>query len=474
LNVKQEAIIKSIENKECIHYSSCPLKLETSAYDKCHKVCGGHNCIHFSDCCPPPIIVKETTISVESGKTNQNYCNRCKNAINNKTGECTTCNKLKASQKEAQNKCKICSHILRKDNGCTHCEKHQDNEFKPVKKEKEARIKISAPSTKLDLNKTCRTCSSPPSLSKDGKFLMKYCTICASKIPMCRGEKCKLKVTWNTAQNKFYDLCMGCNPSNKSKEIRKVPKCSKCENDAFFDLRSNSYKSLCMQCYKGKDYIEKLNTSNIPGSAKPTYKSVLVQEAIVTKNPNPQGVTKQAPDIHVSYNKRPVVPMYIYTDKGYELNGMITMVKRNGHKLLITCKHQLYDNKVCYVTLNDKYVELAFTHFYEPDFAAMLCPSWFNISECAALEMVYPNVNERDYYLYTRKIPSLEPTSVWCSSVTFDNYEDPKYLLHKSDTFNGQCGSPYVTNNKVVAIHNMSDYVHNKGLIIPVQLFSDF
>jgi len=166
--------------------------------------------------------------------------------------------------------------------------------------------------------------------------------------------------------------------------------------------------------------------------------------------------------------------MYILDEHGkHVLNGMITMVKRSDKKILLTCTHQLINDKTCYVAQGEKMIELTFTHHYKPDMSAMIAPKSM-VPPGPLMGIGLANTNEIDYVLYSRNVATLEPVSVYCSSASFDSYDDPVFIHHKSDTYPGQCGSPYVSNNLVVALHNMSDNTYNKGLIIPAKVFTDF
>jgi len=165
--------------------------------------------------------------------------------------------------------------------------------------------------------------------------------------------------------------------------------------------------------------------------------------------------------------------MYIFLQGSYTLNGMMTVIKYEGKKILLTCTHQLQDDVSCFVAVGDKFTQINFTHHYKPDVSFMICPNFIKV-EGSLSEIGYPDPQETDYVLYTRKIPTLEPVSVWCSQATWDNYDTPAYLLHVSDTFSGQCGSPYMSNNKVVALHNSTDHNFNKGIVIPSKIRTDF
>jgi len=224
---------------------------------------------------------------------------------------------------------------------------------------------------------------------------------------------------------------------------------------------------------KLRQKAEALHVKNLAQNTKKEKKKIVNHEAIVNKTTNNQSVSKQSP----AEKTRALIPMYIpdpKKDGDFVFNGVITLGMSNGIRVLTTCTHQLRNNK-CYISYVLGFKALDFTHHYDNDVSAMVCPSSVT-PKGEVLNYAVMQDKVDDVKLYSLDVSDpLKQVQVWLSGMYVEpDGDNDQVIAHKSDSFGGQCGSPYVTNNNIVGLHNSSDNEMNRGVVLPVKFFRDF
>jgi len=224
---------------------------------------------------------------------------------------------------------------------------------------------------------------------------------------------------------------------------------------------------------KLREKAEALHSKNLPNNTKKETKKIINHEAVVNKTTNNQSVSKQSP----AEKTRALIPMYIPDPKkngDFVYNGVITLGISNGIRVLTTCTHQLRDNK-CYISYVLGFKVLEFTHHYDNDISAMTCPSSvMPKGEVLTYSVMQDKVDDVKLYSLDVSDPTKQ-VQVWLSGMYVEpDGDNDQVIAHKSDSFGGQCGSPYVTNNNIVGLHNSSDNEMNRGVVLPVKFFRDF
>jgi hypothetical protein len=278
------------------------------------------------------------------------------------------------------------------------------------------------------------------------------------------------------------DKCGGCRIPKKERIL-----CATCNKrpPAWKDKSKKEYYKNCSTCHLDS-IVDKTVEAKQTSSEKTDDKKVVSSnnsglEAVVTKTDNPQSITKQQPSDKV----RGYIPMFVLKDGKYVYNGVITIGKcRNNKRVAIVCTHQLRDN-TCFVQkrvakkgstgntiYENQYVQITFNKHYAPDISATYFDNFPVTGKLYELSL--PPAQISDVKMYSLDPNSLEQNQVWLAQASIGSVQGHNYIIHKSDTHPGQCGSPYMSDDKIIAIHNQTDYTHNKGSLIPSQLLSDF
>jgi hypothetical protein len=153
---------------------------------------------------------------------------------------------------------------------------------------------------------------------------------------------------------------------------------------------------------------------------------------------------------------KPLAPIFILLDDGsYVSNGVMFRAReQDGLQHMYTSFHVVDGHKTFYRDAGSKYLPIKFTQIGEGDEAIAENVPIPGKAFCMDRVSVRPELLR----LYTLDVNTHRQKTVACSG-----YWDHGEFRHTSDTFPGQCGSPYVENNIVRAIHNSTNFEANAG-----------
>jgi len=309
-----------------------------------------------------------------------------------------------------------------------------------------------------------------------------------NNLPTCK--KCNGQLTKMLSCNKCK-ICR-CGKKFENKEDWKWRECQNCANkqecvhppDCPFGLKTDAYTCCQKKCggqhcthWSDCKPLEAVK-ANLPGvnTKKPKAVPRVIHEAIVVKDDNAQAVTKQVPDDGSIAR----IPLYIIAKDGngidtYAFNGFSSIAKTpNGVTVMITNTHILTEGEYCYVKHNGMFKKIRFPYKYLPDFSVIPFKDT-GLSVKGKVLNIGVYSNQTQFKLYTGNVKNPEQfLSVQCSEINIYEEGEHRWIDHKSDTLPGQCGSPYVSGNEILALHQRTDFKYNTGLFIPSTIFSDF
>jgi hypothetical protein len=186
-------------------------------------------------------------------------------------------------------------------------------------------------------------------------------------------------------------------------------------------------------------------------------------EAQVIEVNNPQSHSRQTP----TTTKLPIFPLYIKSGDSYIRNGTGFRAKdpAQENKVRLFTAWHVTRNGLAYVRMiGGEYSQVNFTKLgnelsVAEDNSLLSLPAT-NISICSETDEKPSKLK-----FWTVSVPGIDQTnSVQNMTVSTDgHWTEADLYSHVSDTFGAQCGSPYISQNKVFAIHDSTDNRHNHG-----------
>jgi len=199
-------------------------------------------------------------------------------------------------------------------------------------------------------------------------------------------------------------------------------------------------------------------------STKPKYqlKTVpSVSEARIDTSSNPQRHTRQTP----SDKKNALAPIYHIVNGVYQPVGVAFAVVDNSVRYLYTATHNLVNSKGYLFKGNfngiAKYVEFTFETI-EGEWSRSPLVN-FNMPGASFKLARYGDVIPTELTFYTLDVNTFTNQMM----VNTRGHVEDRLYHHSSDTFSGQCGSPYVGDGLVYALHIQTDYHTNAGTMVP-------
>jgi hypothetical protein len=203
------------------------------------------------------------------------------------------------------------------------------------------------------------------------------------------------------------------------------------------------------------------SVSNSTKEPSPSVEPIVpkVKEARVSDHNNADSTRRQ----YYDRTPRAIRPIYISKGDGYVRNGVMVRM-RNGkgeQPKWYTAYHVTRAGEAFYKE-NSVYKAIKFA-----DLGNDLAVTDAQINcEGKVFTMASEPIRAEHLTMYTFHPNTDEPYAVHCSG-----YWNAHEFCHDSDTFPAQCGSPYVTNGIVLALHNNTDSYSNNAYSVLAQDF---
>jgi hypothetical protein len=244
------------------------------------------------------------------------------------------------------------------------------------------------------------------------------------------------------------DYCDQCFKSIKTK-------CLKCET-----LVSGKFKT-CTNCFR-KTQTCRLGAQCTYGD-KCRFLHLAVKEAILVEKGDVDSHKRQ-----ISNEKKAIVKLYKKRNDGvYRFVGHCFKAKYMDKEIAISASH-VVDSGIFFLDSQDSYQPCEFKHHPSKDVA--VC------EEKALLKTMIGKIFKLgdtcgDFKRATFKTRDVKTgKDVECKC---DGYVEDGFFKHDSDTFEGQCGTPYLVKNSVKCVHIETDGVTNIGTACTCDIISE-
>jgi hypothetical protein len=246
------------------------------------------------------------------------------------------------------------------------------------------------------------------------------------------------------------------------------------------DFPHVSKKGQCSTCLP-ESYLQKFTkteakttptVSSSPVPEKKTFPVVkpvkaprvwALKEAVVSDKGNNDSILRQS----VTKRIYAIIRIYAKTSTGYIKNGVAFKARmEKDSPIRLYCAHHVTEDGA-YIKNDNKFIKINFTKI-----GGDLSVSDDNVPvQGKALTICKNGASTNEATLHTLSMSEDEYSIAKCSG---DYNEDDNIFSHSSDTFSGQCGSPYINDNGLVYyIHVSTDNRSNRGLS-PHAIKADF
>jgi len=162
-----------------------------------------------------------------------------------------------------------------------------------------------------------------------------------------------------------------------------------------------------------------------------------------------------------------LVPLYRKRNNGFHFDAYCVKIRMKDNKEVVVTPKHVNSDGVFFFNRKKVYEPVRFKDHPIKDISVSDDPRLINMFSGSSFKSTdEPGVKGCATFC-TRGVPrstDLPGTEVQCFEVKCDGYVDGDFYCHTSDTYGGQCGSPYVQNGKVRWIHVETNGQANRGV----------